>query len=380
MFSDILHLSQQELKRAQHEAILNELPADPAAIRDTQSTLYRNGLYQLDQLIARSVLDNQLLDTCRRLAASDAAFSYVNHLPKAAFLAAYRAQSLEESLYGRATDAVAQLAILLSAFTNLLDGIVDESPDILPPAQLQALEQVLTAANWETRAYTRILEFPDAHPIVRLLFAVTRHIIDSLVESPGWQQDPMLQAEFKKASKAAVMAELYSAQYQDLFVLPSDLAAAQHHLAAKSFHWARVIALAPICLNGWPPSLSADDFSAFAFALGRFGGWLDDLSDLSEDFHSRKWSNVSLTVYQLTTELMIPADQFPASLPILLSDAGIRQKIIGHGVRQFQEVTAALSRLPLINDAVINSIGFIVHCFLSDTAIPVPNSSEYELA
>lgn len=364
MNTDFLTQLQSEIKNAQYDAIVKEEPEYFKHIPSIKATVFKTGLFQTDMLVKNSAFDLALFNRCKYLAETDVSFDYINHIPAAGFLAAHRANALEESLYGRATDEVAHLAILMSAFTNLLDGILDETPDIFSKEQAKALRAIFLQQDWSEKIVLDPVVIQNAHPVVELLFAVTGLIIEKITRSPYWIPGSQVAGEFRMASNAAFQSELRSTKYLGLHEIPEQLDLAKTELSGKSSNWAWAVAMAPICMNGWPDGLTIADFRKFCFTLGSFGGWLDDISDIKEDFYHSKWSNVFIEVYQRCSGFVPYAGEFPFMLQHFLADRSIQQHVVAQGVRAFQQLQETVRSLPLQNQTIFENIAFSIYTFL----------------
>jgi hypothetical protein len=269
-------------------------------------------------------------------------------VPGAALLAAARGKALEEAIFGSGSEAVEELALLMSVFTNLLDGLVDEAPEYLAP-DLAALIEIMGHREWARTGEPPVVEIKQRHPVVALLLDVAVEIIRRVVTAVPWQTDPALRVRFAAAAGEAFTAESASAECA-LVGPPADPAGYRTALRAKSVAWAWVTALAPLCTRGWPASLDPSAYRHFVTTLGVYGGWVDDIADIDRDLRAQRWSNVLLDVANWLGPRLSATHDLRSSLLYALGDSALTRSLATTGTSLYQGVrqSAAAAGLDLV--------------------------------
>ena len=362
---DQIGVLSRKLRRTYLETEVQSGLTHPEGFTDRQSKYYEEGLFYLNRMIERKVLTMDLNDISN-LASSDQLFNPINKITQACFFATARAKAIERSLYGTVTDDVVELAMLLSIFTNLLDEILDESPQVLTHGDMTFIKEVMTAQAWsETHRLPVIPIDPDRNSFATLLLEVMASIIRIVVSQPVWKSDPVLKSQFLNATAAAFAAEQESTKHLDLARIPSDIRQAEKELQLKSVNWAWAVSLAPACINGWPPDVSEDDFYLFTESLGTFGGWIDDLSDICLDYASNKWSNVFLEIHKLLSFLPSTTTDFPATLRNCLVDQGVVRHLTQIGINYHLDLLNKVGRISIDPEPIKRIISDTVLLYIS---------------
>jgi hypothetical protein len=336
--SDPLGVMTRALRQEQLAALKKEAGWDSGGYTERMAGYASSGLAAMQRIVASSSIEEGRLEACLALADADPNLAFLANVPGAALLAAARGKALEQAIFGSGSEAVEELALLMSVFTNLLDGLVDEAPDYLAP-DLAALFEIMDRREWARTGQRPVLEVKQRHPVVALLLDVAVEIICRVVTAVPWQADPDLRVRFSAAAGEAFSAESASSDCA-LVGPPADPAGYRAALRAKSVAWAWVTALVPLCTRGWPASLDPSTYRHFVATLGVYGGWVDDIADLDRDLRARRWSNVLLGVAEWLGPRASKTD-LRSSLLYALGDGGLTRSLVRTGTSLYQGVRAS---------------------------------------
>ena len=329
----------------------------------------------------------RLLTEALRFNVLSARYEFLNHIEYAALLAAKRTLNVEHAFFGQNTPEAAEIGFLLSVFTNVLDGILDEVPEIVSPEDKKELGRVMVEQEWATsRVAPEIISHPDRHPIVCLLMESMRLVLLHLIETQGWRSDEKIRREFSEATRYAFHSEKKSTKLKLGHYWPDDMKATEKMLFDKSVAPAKIGLLIPICFHGWPKELSPQDLDQLAWQLGSTGGWLDDICDIHDDLESGVWSNVLLELYRIVHKQAPDPERALMMLQWSLSDRVMQRYLIRASVERFERLMTYIEALPIPNKlslkqsiadkAMIFLSGFDFNAFESwGRAIPVKNQT-----
>lgn len=344
--SDPLGIITRSLRQEQLAALEKEAGWDSGEYTERMAAYAGSGLAAMHRIVAAASIENGRLEACLALADADPKLAFLANIPGAALLAAARGKALEQAIFASGSEAVEELALLMSVFTNLLDGLVDEAPEYLAP-DLPALVEIMADREWARTGQPPVLEVKRRHPVVALLLDVAVEIISRVVTAVPWHADADLRVRFSAAAGEAFSAESASADYA-LVGPPADPAGYRAALRAKSVAWAWVTALVPLCTRGWPSSLDPSAYRHFVTTLGVFGGWVDDIADLDRDLRAQRWSDVLLDVAEWLGPRASKTD-LRTSLVNALGDGGLRRSLVRTGTSLYQSAreSAAAAGLDL---------------------------------
>ena len=91
------------------------------------------GLETLQELFFAAGVSQRDMDRCQALADADARFEFLHWLPHAATVGGAAGDATEKPIFGSCSGEPRGLASLIQLFTLILDGLIDEAPDILAP-------------------------------------------------------------------------------------------------------------------------------------------------------------------------------------------------------------------------------------------------------
>lgn len=304
-------------------------------------------------------------------------FEFLDHLLYASFFAAVRAQNVEASFFGKRTAKVAKLGMLMSLFTNLFDGILDEAPEIMDCGDLRFLAEQLGDQPWKGSRVAPVLpRYPERHPIVTLLLQVMCTIINYMLKAPAWMKNPCIREEFALATNLSFNAEQSSTKYRIGSYWPSDVNFLAKELEAKSVAPAWIGMLFPICYHGWPDNVDAGGIKTLSVQLGELGGWLDDISDLHEDLEKEVWSNVLLEIYNQTHKGAKDRNSAILMLKWSLAEPTIIRHIVTMGVEKYSKSMAYVDALNLLDPVPLKqSMADKTTIFLSRDLVDINKTS-----
>lgn len=316
---------------------------------ERSSAYYREGMYNLNLIIDSGELSLNLVHKALEWRKQDGRYQFLYDVPIASFFAAARANNLEKAFFGRQTKEVSQLAMLISIFTNLLDGIVDEVPEIIGSTDLKFIATQLTEQDWKDNRI--VPESPlntDRHPVVALLLEVTQAIIRHVMDAEVWQDQADIREQFGIATSNSFMAEIQSASFMIGTYWPTDFGHSIKELESKSIDPAWVGLLCPICFYGWPEGINGANIKMLATHLGSLGGWLDDISDLHKDLGSQVWSSLLLEIYRMIHKQVSPSN-VAISMAWGVSNDSIQNHLSRMGEERLTRLVTYIETLPIVD-------------------------------
>ncbi|HUF50872.1 MAG TPA: hypothetical protein VMN60_08575 [Longimicrobiales bacterium] len=314
---------------AAHAALIAE---QLAALRAHDAALFTASAAGLDDAAAPVRLSDSGISEsrCRALAAADARFGFLASLSQSAAVAVAAAAALETSLFGRSESAVVpRIVAPLQAFVRLLDGLVDDAPDLFEQWKAEIAAAV---ARGLSDADAPPHDPRNAHELLGMIHDVTASWTAAVRDAPGWVEDPSIRDAVCQAVASAMRAEYESAHCVMGGVAP-DVAAMRARVRAKSTSTAWVVALVPIIAHGWPPWLDRQRYEHVAMLFGTYVGWVDDVCDIFEDLDSGVWSDALLELWDLAGRpALAGAADAAVELPVLLTEPAHRARLVATGV------------------------------------------------
>ncbi|HWV24943.1 MAG TPA: hypothetical protein VNZ58_12200 [Thermomicrobiales bacterium] len=360
-----LDLTVRDIRLRQWEILQAALPVEPHDSHNTRmSAAMTRGLAIVHDMSATQPHLRDLMIQIMTLAERDPRLAFLQAIPNGPILAMMRATTLERAAFGTETNEVAEMALLIGLFTVLLDGLLDEAPELLAPAR-----------SWLDRLMT--LERPPGdipsglHPVTEVLAWAGAESVGRLSSLDGWQ-DPVVREEFTRATLAAYQTELTS-----LTCRITDTRVSQREqrtrIVAKSSACIWAGALIPTVIHGWPADIDPRAFETLARAIGEFGGWVDDIVDLADDLRADRWSMPLLEIHAiislLDTRLSDGLDPRP-ELANALQHPFIAGKLPALGVNRLDRVRDALARIRIPEDSILPVLGDVAWACLLDDLVP----------
>lgn len=325
------------------------------------------GLGVIDRLAEEQPQLRELVHQVAALREREPRLAFLAAIPDAPILSMQRALSLERAVTGTASDDVAELALLIGLFTVLLDGLLDEVPDLLRSTrpwldQVMSLKGDSTAlATWDDAA---------AHPVTRVLRWAASEAICRLRAHPGWR-DPTAREQFSLATAAAYQSELRSAACR-ISDRTTALALQRQRIVEKSTTCIWAGALIPFVVHGWPPGLLPSRFADLAYDIGGYGGWLDDTIDVLEDLRADRWSSVLLDLYDRLATLGAAGEKADRRdlLAQALRSPLLTARLTPAGVERFRAVRKNLAAVGLAESDVLPALADVAVACLGDNPAP----------
>lgn len=268
---------------------------------------------------------------CKSLRLQDPRFAFLDGLSSSMVVAVAVGNALEESLFGGQSTQVSRIVASIQAFIRLLDGLIDEAPDIVA-SEKQDLLRLLHSA-WTIPEAPAALNTPrEQHIALVLLNRIASQWVRQVRATPIWQADRRTRQMFSVAVQHAMQAEYRSTAYT-IGGAAAPLHAMRQAFRAKSTKVSWVVAMVPILVHGWPQGLDKRRYRRSTDLFGIYVGWIDDIYDLLDDLEQRRWSNALLELYRFAG---CPAydthQQAVESLAVLLEDPTIRRSLLEKGV------------------------------------------------
>ena len=333
------HLRKEQLKKLSAHTEVRQ-----GTLEQRQRVYFKQGLYNLNKLRDRNLLSPEAID----LFTSDLTLPenrIFNKIPDSAFFSVARAVAMEKTFFSGSRDETIQLAMLMSIFTNLYDEIMDESSHLLEQGDKRWMHEVMSKRHWTGGNPPSLPEMHHRNPAVRILLEVIHSIISLVTSQPVWEHDSILRAEFGAASAAAFFSENDSVEVPGLHQIPFNIQTLGEKLQSKSVNWAWAVSLAPFCIHGWPSDIAPEQLRLVVSKLGLLGGWLDDLSDIEQDYVSGKWSNVFVELYKLLSFLPVARTDFPAVIRNCMADEAVVRHLVHIGSAYYLDLIDSLQQV-----------------------------------
>jgi hypothetical protein len=267
---------------------------------------------------------------CEALAESDDRFAFLGGLAHSTAIAVEAANALEISLCGHAEKLGPRIVAPLQAFIRVLDGLVDDVPEIFSSQKENILSLVQFGLS-ETNIRNVRKEDECNHIVIDLLYKIALTWTGVVRSTPGFS-DPSIRAIFLQAVDKAMRAEYFNANCI-IDGYPSNVEALRDSVRAKSANVAWVIALIPIMVRGWPLDLDRNKYHHVAKLFGTYVGWVDDICDVLEDLDQDRWSDVLLELYSFSCKsTMVSPAVTKYELSKLLKNDDCRAHLVEIGV------------------------------------------------
>ncbi len=361
---DTLELTTQSMRIRQLDALM---AVRPDAFEDYYRRMSRattTGLAIVHDLAADRPELHSLMSQIMSLAETDRRLTFLQAIPGGPILASMRATTLERAMFGTETEPTARIALLIGIFTLLLDGVIDEAPEIFATIQ-PWLQRTMTLEQ-------RPEDPPgDLHPIATAICWAAASAIGELAHGPGWR-DPVARTEFIRATKSAYQTELESTTCR-MSDLALDVAQCRERIVAKSTACIWAGALIPMVVHGWPAGTDPAAFETLAKTVGAFSGWIDDIVDLDLDLRADLWSMPLLEIYDLVIDID-PAAARRADRANVVYDGllhpWIGPRLPGLGVMRWQAVCDAIRAMGIDEDLVVPVMADVARASLLDGLVP----------
>lgn len=362
---DPLATLHQNLVRDQLEVLVQQCPALFEGFEQRLRQYRTRGAENYRAAIQHAGVTEPLIQECYGCARHDERLRFLHNLPRSAALGSARGRGLEMGLYECSTPELERLVTLLNLLITVLDGLLDEAPDLLTEEDKALLHRLMIQQPWAATGSLPEASTGRTHPVVRLLFTLLIACIREILRGEGWQNSKELRRRFSDAARAAALTEAASTRHT-LDIPPGPIDHTQHTLYKKSRDAAWVTALAPLCVNGLPPSLNLQKYQTFSYAFGDYIGWIDDVCDLKKDISSGVWSCVSIEIYEaLNRPCYSSTEEIKYYLQSALSLRRIVKHLTSQGLSFFRRVPASLKKVDADSEAVLPMIADLTQSWLT---------------
>jgi hypothetical protein len=341
VFLEPAAIVQAELKCRLRNLLVAGFPNDIDGAPRRIAGHVENGLMVLSALTDEPELSIDTIEQCRLLAEHDRRFQFVHRLPASAGFGAAIGTSIERALRGEARCSTVTVAALLNVFMTVLDGLLDEAPDIIAPLRQKLLERVCVGTR--VFQHRELPPAPGGHPLIDLCFAVAdlwmRLARELAIESDSVQNWPAF---------ASAVVKSIEDEYATCSVRLDRVPDAAEELWGRTRwpHWTQAMA----CTLGstWPPWLERESFQRLIFILADYAAYLDDVCDYVVDCENARWNTVSYTLYRERPFCLLSRSDAQRRLLALLGDAATRRRIeaIGLSLRAQIDDLIASNGLP----------------------------------
>lgn len=361
---DTLDFAVHDIRRRQLDVLMANLPA---AFNDHQarmSAAMSSGLLIVNDLAEEEPNLRELMTRIAVLAEHDPRLVFLQAIPEAPVLSMMRASALEREIFDKETRDVAELALLIGLYTVLLDGLLDEAPELLRPIK-PWLDNLMTL---------ELVAGPPpstSHPVTDALVWAGARAVSRLPGLPGWA-DETTRNEFRRATRAAYDSELASVSCR---ISDGNTSIRDHTgtVLEKSTSCIWAGALLPFVVHGWPASIHPHAFESLAKSIGAFGGWIDDIVDLSVDLRADRWSMPLLEIYNLTSLLDARLDNGGDVRQVLaesLQHSLIAGRLPALGLSRIDRVRDCLTANGIPEARILPVLGDVARVCLLDDLIP----------
>jgi hypothetical protein len=361
---DNLELIVHDLRVHQLDALIGTRPDAFTHYFERMSRATTEGLAIVNEMAIHRPELRTLMSQIVSLAETDRRLGFLDGIPEGPLLAVMRARALERAIFDIETEEVARIALLIGIFTVLLDGVIDEAPEIFATIQ-PWLDQTMNLASPPPEPPANL------HPVAQAIVWSATSAISGLAKTTGWR-DPTARAEFVRATKAAYQTELVSTTclISDRSVPPGEM---RKRIADKSTACIWAGALIPMVVHGWPEGIDPAGFEELARTVGAFSGWIDDIVDLGIDLRADRWSMPLLEIYDLVTEFDPGVVQRSSPGSIVydgLLHPWIGKRLPGLGVLRWQAVCGAMEALGMTDDVIVPVMADVARAALLDGLVP----------
>jgi len=297
-------------------------------------------------------LSMERIEACRLLAETDPRFRFIYRLPGSVGWGTAIGATIEASVHGDSREDVRAVTGLMNAFMTLVDGMLDEAPDVIAPHRPALLDLVRQGAAGSDVAGEAL---PDDHPCNYACFLVGRLWINGL---GAVQPLPAYRPELGDAARRAMVDEYASSTSRfDTNRLP-DLAP----LYGRTRWPLWTQALASIAHADWPERYDYGAFRDLILRIGDFAAFLDDVRDYMTDCAIGQWNTVSAAYFRRHSFACSSVEEIKERLLIALAEDDFVSDMVttGHEMRAGIEKAMAASRIEpglmkdLISDLVFD--------------------------
>ena len=343
--ADPLTIMHNDLLRRHRELLTQREPNLSHGNRPRIVGYQESGFTSLQSCLASAGIGNSVIEDCIICIQEDSRLKFFYSLPRSAFIGSLLGNTIHQSFFKSSSNSTMEITALLNVFTHLLDGLVDETPEIFSYDRegiTETLDRILFDEDFSRE------ELNYYYPVVTLMYLIAKECIDRIRQAEGWSTNDFLKEQFADAVRAALRAEYESMKYQQMHELRIDIDNCRRVLNEKSENslWAKF--LIPFCMHGLPDDFNLRQYRQYVHLYGRYVGWIDDIRDIPEDIQAGRWSNVLLTLFEKVKENKISqlAELKWVLMTRLACDEAI-DELVETSVRFYEQVVENLITLDL---------------------------------
>jgi hypothetical protein len=291
-----------------------------------------DGLGLLFSLSSEPEFANDRLEDCRLLAQQDGRFAFIYSFPRSAGFGAAIGATVQTALYGEFDNSATIVTALLNVFMTLLDGVLDNAPEVLSPHLDGLLAMVCDGASGGEISET---EAPSDHPYNTLCFLAAKLWIRKLREAGVGLGSSETGKAIAGAIRSAMLAEYANSRAR--FAKGKEVSAEALYGRCRWPVWVQVLAC--VGRRGWPAGVASNACQEFIFRVADYTSHLDDFCDFVADCRSRQWNTISYQLWQRDRFPFSWPDQLQRQLLIRLAD----NQVVGHMIQQGIECREAVA-------------------------------------
>jgi hypothetical protein len=325
MLADVAGVVHAGLLRRMGEALSAAYPIDAEWSRERIAGFLEDGMALLTSnrinLLGEPGLSMERIEACRLLAETDRRFRFIYRLPGSVGWGTAIGATIEASVHGESHDEVRSVTGLMNAFMTLVDGMLDEAPDIIAPHRDTLLDLVCEGAAGRDVGKRAL---PNDHPCNYACFLVGRlwiHGVNAL--------DPLAhyRADLANAASRAMIDEYASCESRfDANGIPSRAS-----LYGRTGWPLWTQALASVSHSVWPEDYDYRAFRELIFRIGDFAAFLDDLRDYISDCSAGQWNTVSVEYFSRHSFACASADEIRERLLVALAEEEFTSGVVRMG-------------------------------------------------
>jgi hypothetical protein len=344
LLSNLGHTAQASIVADVRQALDRHYPDDHARARNRAAAHLETGLTLLIQWMEQDAFDGIDLEQCRALSATRPGLSFVYNLPNSVGFGAAIGGTLEEALFGNELADTRELTALLQAFMTMLDGLLDESPELMANSWTPLLETIEDPDGAVDRH--------DAHPFVSLCFSIARKWSRAVRTSPRAR----FRSTFLSAAREAMSAEYVASATTLRTGSPPTFEGLYGR--TRWPHWTQGIA----CLLYRDPPADFDiaTYRNLIFQIADYVAFLDDVRDYVDDYDAGRWNTVMADLYH---EKPFASGQ-EWRLLVHLGDERFARRAVETALSLRGAIGNAVARAGLPSERILTLVGDMSHVSL----------------
>lgn len=341
MLADVAGVVHAGLVRRLGDVLSAAYPIDASRSRERIAGFLEDGMALLTSnrinLEGEPSLSMERIEACRLLAETDPRFRFIYRLPGSVGWGTAIGAAIEASVHGDSREDVRAVTGLMNAFMTLVDGMLDEAPDVIAPHRDALLNLVRQGAEGGGVTGEAL---PDDHPCNYACFLVGRLWIsgvNTLHPLAFYRQ------ELADTAHRAMRDEYESSVSR--FDAPGLPDPAPLYGRARWPLWTQ--ALASISHTGWSKHYDYGAFRDLILRVGDFAAFLDDVRDYVTDCVAGQWNTVSTRYFHRHSFSCSSVEEIKERLLIALAEDDFVSDVVrtGREMRAGIETSMAASRI-----------------------------------